>query len=419
MKKISLLIIFAFAALIIFNACEDYVMDIDPLIDAVEDELLDDQGQLGFLIKGVQTQYSEVRDMLSILVGDLSDELFYTSNLSGASFPSFEEIDKGEILLDNTSVQNVYDDLGELRHFADDLVRRVNAMTINDADQKDEALFTGYFYGGLARVFYAAYFGLYENQPGGIIDGGPFIPADEMYDLAIDKLTEALDHTVDLTIAGGPSYNADDLDRLTHSMLARTYLYKEDWSNAKTHADLGLAGGDPDFQSLYTPTTDSPNDWWGYAGAGRCQLAVDFRFIEYINADPLEASRILITEHPANDTSLVPPYYTYYRQTMYETEDTPITTMSWQENHLMLAELALRGQAGDALALVNEVRSSHGLADLITVDLDVVYVERDKELFTSGSHHVDQNRFDKWHLALDKWRYLPITQDEWNSNPNL
>ena len=417
MKKISLLIIFAFAALIIFNACEDYVMDIDPLIDAVEDELLDDQGQLGFLIKGVQTQYSEVRDMLSILVGDLSDELFYTSNLSGASFPSFEDIDKGEILLDNTSVQNVYDDLGELRHFADDLVRRVNAMTINDADQKDEALFTGYFYGGLARVFYATYFGLYENQPGGIINAGPFIPADEMYDLAIEKLTEALNHTVDLTIGGGPSYTADYLTRLTHSMLARTYLYKEDWSNAKTHADLGLAAGDPDFQSLHT--TDSPNDWWGYAGAGRCQLAVDFRFIEYINADPLEASRILITEHPANDTSLVPPYYTYYRQTMYETEDTPITTMSWQENHLMLAELALRGQAGDALALVNEVRASHGLADLLTVDLDVVYVERDKELFTSGSHHVDQHRFDKWHLAPLKWRYLPITQDEWNSNPNL
>ncbi|MCD4693332.1 MAG: hypothetical protein K8R79_10490 [Calditrichales bacterium] len=417
MKKITFLIIFVFAALIIFNACEDYVTDIDPLINVVEDDRLDDQDQLGFLIKGVQTQYSTVRDMLSILIGDLSDELFFDENQQGASFPSYREINLGEIQLDNTSVEQVYDDLGELRHFADNLVQRVNAMDI-DADQKKEALFIGYFFGGLARAFYATYFGLYENQPGGIINNGPFIDADDMYDLAIVKLKEALNYTVDLTLAGGPAYSAESLTKLTNSMIARTYLYKEDWANAKTYADAGLVNGDADFESLHT--TDSPNGWWGFAGAGRCQLAVDFRFFEYINADPLEANRILITETPAVDPDNIPGgYTTYYRQSMYETEDTPITIMSWQENNLMLAELALQGQGGDALALVNEVRASHDLADLAVVDLDVVYVERDKELFTSGSRLADQHRFDKWHLGADKWHYLPITQDEWNNNPNL
>jgi len=421
MRKITLFILIVFTSLFIFNACEDYVTDIDPLIDAAEDERLNDQSQIGFLIKGVQTQYSIVRDMLSIVVGALSDELIYDSNLSGASFPSYEEIDKGEILLDNTSVQGVYDNLGELRHFADDLVRRVNEMTVDDAAHKDEALFNGYFFGGLARFFYATYFGLHENQAGGIINDGPFISANEMYDLAIEKLEEALNHTVDLTLSGEPpdvEITADYLTRLTNSMIARTYLYKEDWANAKTYADAGLVNGDLDFQSLHT--TDSPNGWWGFAGAGRCQLGVNFRFIEYINADPAEANRILITEHPANDTLVVPGgYKTYYRQTMYETEATPISVMSWQENNLMLAELALRGQGGDALALINEVRVSHDIADLAAADLDVVYEERDKELFTSGSRLADQHRFDKFHLDPDKWHYLPITQDEWNNNPNL
>ena len=94
--------------------------------------------------------------------------------------------------------------------------------------------------------------------------------------------------------------------------------------------------------------------------------------------------------------------------------------MTWQENNLMLAELALRGQAtGDALALVNEVRASHSIANLASVDLDVIYVERDKELFCTGSRLPDERRFNKWHLGSGTWQYFPITIDEINSNHNL
>lgn len=403
MKRISLLIVFIFSASVLFNGCEDFVTDIDPLIDAVEDERLDDQNQLNFVIKGVKTQYSEVADALSVLSGDLSDELIYDSNLKGASFPSFQEIDIGEIQFDNTSVQNLFDDLGEMRLFADDLVRRTNSITIDDQDLENSALFTGNFIGGMARFFYATYFGLNPDQGGGVIDNGPFIPSADMYDLAIEKLKAAL------------AYATDYDTRLTNTLIARAYLYKGDNANAATYADVGLMNGDDPFQSLHS--VDADNYWWGYAGAGRCQIGVAFRFHDYIVADPLEANRIKIVETAALDTTTIP---VYYRQDMYPEQSSPINAATWQENNLMLAELALRGAgSGNALDLVNEVRSSHELADLAAVDLDVVYVERDKELFTTGAHLADQRRFDKWHLPAGAWQYLPITQDERNNNPNI
>lgn len=403
MRKITLFIIFIFSVLVLFNSCEDYVTDIDPLIDVTNDELLNDPKQLNFLIKGVQTQYAEVQDALSCLSGALSDELIYDSNLKGASFPSFQEIDIGEIQLDNTSVQNLYDDLGELRHFADDLVRRTNTFSVADTVLKEKALYIGYFYGGIARFFYATYIGLNPDEGGGVINDGPFIPSDDMYDLAIEKFDSSLTYVTGYDL------------RVTNSVLARTYLYKGDYANAATYADSGLVNGDDPFQSLHS--VDADNYWWGFAGAGRCQLGVDFRFHDYIVADPLEADRIQIAETVALDTSIYP---VYYRQDMYPEDVSSINTMTWQENNLMLAELALRGfGSGNALGLVNEVRTSHGLADLAVVDLNVIYTERDKELFTTGARLPDQRRFDNWHLGAGTWKYLPITQDERNNNPNI
>lgn len=406
MKNLTLSLILIFTTFLIFNACEDYVTDIDPLIDVVEDERLTDASQLNFVIKGVQTQYSLVADQISCLSGDLSDELIYSANLKGASFPSFQEIDIGIIELDNNSVDAAYDDLGELRLFADDLIRRVNEINPQE-ELKNQALFIGNLYGGIARTFYAAYFGLNETEGGGIINNGPFIPSADMYDLAVEKFQAAITATTD----------AYDL-KVAHSWLARTYLYMGEYANAATHATQGLVEGDAPFQSLHT--VDSDNYWWGFAGAGRCQIGVDFRFKDYIDADPNEANRIIILPTAAIDTNAVAPYYTYYRQNMYPEQGSPINTLTWQEMYLIRAELTLRGQsAGAALDLVNDVRASHGIAPLGSVDLDVIYVERDKELFTTGSRLIDQHRFDRWHLAAGTWQFLPITRAERANNPNV
>ena len=47
------------------------------------------------------------------------------------------------------------------------------------------------------------------------------------------------------------------------------------------------------------------------------------------------------------------------------------------------------------------------------------YAEREVELFATGARLVDQRRFDLGFDIPGPWRYLPITENERNQNPNL
>ena len=85
----------------------------------------------------------------------------------------------------------------------------------------------------------------------------------------------------------------------------------------------------------------------------------------------------------------------------------------------MLAELKMTSDNSAALAHVNKVRGSHGLTPLTALNMDALIAERDKELMTTGARLPDQRRFNIWHLAPTTWKYLPITQNEINNNPNI
>ncbi len=398
--KIYLLI---FTSIFVFSSCKDYVSNVDPLISQVKDEDLTTPSQLPFLIKGVKTRFANATERLYVIADGLSDEFFFSQNVPNATYPTFRDIDKGIISLDNNSVRGPYTAMGQYRFLADNLVERVGKMTIGDASLKNDALFTGYFYGGYARFQYATYMGLTETQGGSPIDGGPFIGSAKMYDLAIGKFKEALKYTTNPATI-----------RMVNSVIARSYLYKEDFANAVTFAKLGMVNGDPAFTALHN--VQQSNYYWTQAGRGRTQYVVAYRFKDYVDADPNEANRIKLFTILGNDGTTI-----YYMQGKYPDRESPGIMMTWQENSLMLAELSLRGQggAGDALTLVNEVRASHSIAPLASVTLDILYVERDKELFVTANRLPDERRFNKWHLGAGTWQYLPITNDERNSNPNL
>jgi len=419
MKKYISLTSLLFAALLILVSCEDYVQDIDPLIDAIEDERLNDAGQIKFIIQGVQEKYARTQDQIYVMADGLSDLFFFDSNVPNATFPQFLEIDLGQIELDNNSIDNMLDLLGELRFYSDNLITRVNSIDIADAQLKNRALFNGYLYGGLARYLYATFIGLDITNGGGVINNGPFIPSAEMYDLAIERFDEALNY-VDYDYSEDPVLeDTTHARKVVHSLLARLYLYKGDDANALTHAQLGLADGDSPFRILsFTSnqsTTGPDNFYYQQAGAGRAQYVVDYRFNNYVTADPAEASRIPLEPITGNDGVTI-----YYFQVKYPVETSPIDCITWQENNLMLAELSLKGVGGgDVMTLVNAVRSSHGLADLGSIDLPGLIVEREKELFCTGNRLPDQRRFSLWHLGVGTWQYLPITMSERNENPNF
>ena len=403
MKKQLISLIIILFMLMAWSSCEDYATGVDPLIDRVEDERLNSEDQIEFVITGVKVQFGfTVDDMLQI--SDLlSDAMFFDANLPGASYPTYADIDGGDITFDNNSVDTPYNNVGELRFFADDLVRRAGEVDFSDESLKNEALFWGNFFGGVARYLYATYFGLTQEQGGGIIsidEPGPFIPSAEMFDLALEKFDAAL------------SYAADDyMKRVVNSLIARIHLIEADYANSATFAQNGMVQGDEPFQSLYS--LENWNQYYTQAGRGRWQCGADYRFNDYVAADPNEANRIPIEEVIGNDETTV-----YYGQVKYPEQGSPITFISWQENELMLAECEIR-TGGSGLARINAVRASYGIADLGTADLDVLYIERDKELCFTGIRLVDQRRFDKWHLGPGTWKYFPITQSERNINHNI
>ncbi|MBT8190336.1 MAG: RagB/SusD family nutrient uptake outer membrane protein [Saprospiraceae bacterium] len=94
---------------------------------------------------------------------------------------------------------------------------------------------------------------------------------------------------------------------------------------------------------------------------------------------------------------------------------------------LMKAEAELRnGNAGTALSIVNDIRSSRGASTLGSIDLDELLAERGRELYWEGHRRTDLIRFGRF---LDAWEEKPASGEErllfpiptgsLASNPNL
>jgi hypothetical protein len=385
---------------ILITGCKNFVQGIDPPIDVVKDNFLNDEKQTHFIVNGVLAQFYDAYGQLSCLGDALADELVFDPHAPNATYQNYLQIDQGIPEITDNSISDAELSLGRFRLYADTLLARASKVVFTDDKLKNSAFFTGYFYGGIARYLYASYFGLTEKEGGGCINLSPFIPSSQMYDLAIEKIKASI------------PYGADDQKRLAHTILARIYLIKADYVNAATESALGMTSADPSNDAQYS--SEAENFWWITTGKGRVQFVLDNRFHDYVVQDPKEASRIPIEITASNDSSV-----TLYIQTKYPEDNSPIAFATWQENELIKAEIAARANDNTAaLGFINTIRQSHGLDDRSATNLDSIYIERDKELFCTGARIIDERRFGKWHLPSG-WQYLPITQLERSANSNL
>ena len=311
-------------------------------------------------------------------------------------------------------VDGPFNTLGQARFLADDFLNRVNEIDFEDADLRQQAIYTGNLYAGLTRYVYAGYFGLEPENGGGVINNSPFIPSADMFDRALGFLEEALSNAIS-------DYEA----RVANSLIGRIHVYQGNYGTALSFLEDGLEPGDAPLQSVHS--LESQNAFSAQAGASRNQYTVASRYNDYIEADANEANRILLEILPEAEVTDagVAAGVVIYRQTKYF-EDTNINIVSWQENHLLLAEVELQegGATGPANArtLIDEVRASHNIDPLppsATVNIDLLLDERDKELYLTGNRMIDQRRYDNWHLPSGSWKYFPITQSERNNNPEL
>ena len=446
-----------------FLACDSIVDDVQDPINSVDDPELTDASQIDFLTTGVRARFHNVHDNVTVFSSLLSDQFIFGGDIGGgATFPTYQQLDVGAPAEDNNSIDGALNHLGQHRYLADNLIERVAEVDglsedeggfATDADMaaREEALFVGNFHGGLARYMWGAYFGRDVQEGGGVISEleepsdptrGEFIPSDEMYDLALEKFDEAEQYASDYEI------------RVMNTIRARIMLIQDDLDAAEGYASEGLEPGDDPFQSQYVDRSgNQQNAWFSDGGPGRTQTVSAPRFFyEYLAEDPAESSRIPVfaagTDNVGSlierEAARIPEdqveedgTYNVYAQGRYMDRDTPIDFATWQENELMLAEIEYRdGNDGGALDRVNTVRASHEadgatLDDLEDIDLDTIFVERDKELFTMGIRLIDQRRADEhqldvdpdqhyWHLDPDDtWRFLRITLQETQDNPNL
>lgn len=398
------------AGLLLLPACEDFVQGVDDPIDTASPTSVQTEDQMPFFMDGVRGRFHITHDATVVIAEGLSDALVFDQRATDATFPTFRDIDLGELTFENNSVDGPFNQLGRALFLAEELLETAAEIDFEDADLEREVQFTGNVYSGLSYFYYASYYGLTTDQQGSTIDGGPFVPYTELYATAIQKFTTALNNA--------PSAY---FERVANSLIGRTHLYLGNFGTALSFLQNGLVAGDAPFQSQHS--LESQNAFNAQAGRSRNQFTVDPRFADFIAADSSEANRIQIETLPEGELASGFEDATVWRQFKYEAVEN-IDIVSWQENNLMLAELDLRGEAVGTSArdLIDEVRVSRDVntSDAgITVDLDFLIEERDKELWLTGNRLIDQRRFDLWHLPAGTWQWFPLTQNERNENENI
>ncbi len=100
MKKINLFLIILFVSLVM-SSCKDYVTNIDPLIDQIDDSKLNSPAQIPFLIAGVKTRFANATTQQNNIADGLSDQFIFDQNVPNATFPTYRDINNGTITTDN------------------------------------------------------------------------------------------------------------------------------------------------------------------------------------------------------------------------------------------------------------------------------------------------------------------------------
>ncbi|MCH8558118.1 MAG: hypothetical protein LAT84_09860 [Balneolia bacterium] len=439
MRKLTQLGILLLIASFTFVACDNWVQNTDPQIDVIEDDLLNDPEQIEFLITGVEARFAFTWTRLGLIADLTADQLIFDEVMDLATFPTYREIGSNysgvgnNTVFTNNTVRGAYTPLMGWRLLADDLVERVDGLDGLDPDVAQRANFAGNFYGALARYMIGFYLEDFAcgadagvgapaqnciDDFGGPLNASPVIRAGNM---AVNEVLPLL--------AAAEQFATAEQVRVINTLRARMHLFLGNYGESFAAAQNGMQPGDAPFQSLHS--VQAANEYFFAAGDGRIQVIPDYRFAQYVEDNPEEANRVRLKQAPANLVNIDEPRF---QQDMYPVQASPMDFLTWQENHLILAELAaLRGQSGDPLALVNAVRDSHGIGALPgPVDEQVIIEERDKELFLQGVRMFDMLRFGIWNAEVlgtpgvdgsiagnpvGPWRGIPIPNDERNDNP--
>jgi hypothetical protein len=282
-------------------ACDNFVDDIDPLVNEIEDTQLDSEEQIELLINGLLGTAGSTGDQ-GVGIGRIlwrasgySDEMIHGVILGGAP--------------DHTSfVQDFPPDLGfyegdwtnyhDMRFLGDDLVRRVGRIgTFDNTALRDKAIWWGNFMSGLMRLYLADHWGAQATT--GLTPGAPITTAEQLTNGEFGAFftdTELHEQAREkfMAIMGVDPGNVPNSDKVLWSLIARTHLFDANYSAAKSAADQGLQQGDETLEILQN--LRFPNQFWLQSGrtndTNEFLFSVHPRFIQYVLDDRLEGEII-------------------------------------------------------------------------------------------------------------------------------
>ena len=261
-----------------------------------------------------------------------------------------------------------------------------------DGDESSEKLgyYTAYLYQALPCYLLGTYYGNGPNYPddgGATLNESAFLPSDDLYSMAIayfdsaivyaDEHQEKIIHSL---LADNTFMRVTTVLQLNmlHWVFSRVMNLLMHFQERRTHGQIGIGTKQEVTEPLYTSLRFKHllgEDFEDTNGNGVWDSTETFTDCAIIGADvgqgngmydgPIEPEEIV--RIPLSVAAMTPGQsYSRYFQMKYPFANSPVSIIDWKETHLILAELALRGESVNVTAIdaINAVRSSHGFNHL-------------------------------------------------------
>lgn len=464
MKTIKITV--AFLAIIFAFSCEDR-LDVVPEDNVASNTVFGSFATINGAVVGIysKNQSGDLNGNAQLMSDFMADNVNFVG-----SFPSLQEIDQFETLATNASIDNIWLDGYELIGAANNIIVNLPDVSIDDVTgltEADKTVFVAEakFLRAITNFQLVNLFAQPFQFSNGTNLGIPIVTqpfeGGDISEFQLERSTvnevhafieqDLLDAAAALPEDNGARAEAG----AARALLARLYLYREQWAQAADLANQVISSGEYTLASDYDFYDDNPNssehifvvintptdgpqenagsdevyvNFYNPAPGGRGDAPFSQELIDAFAAEAGDRRFDELSQAAAdaggNDTF----FTTKYPDIVNNASDGMALRIT--EMYLIRAEANLLNgsSTGDSpLNDINLLRNRAGLGNLGSVDLAAISLERRKELCFEGHRRMDLLR-NNLNLRPDGGAasapgadkvIFPIVEDETTNNPNI
>ena len=448
----------------LFISCDDR-LDVVPEDQIASNTVFNSLATINGAVVGIysKNQSGDLNGMAQLTSDFMSDNVNFVG-----SFSSLQEIDQFQTLATNTSIDNIWLDGYELIGAANNVIENLPPVTdVTGLDAQNKAVFIAeakflraLTYFQLVNLFAQPYQFSQGTNLGVPIVQRPFEGGDisefQLERSTVNEVHSFIEQDLQDAIADLPDENGvRATSGAARALLARLYLYREQWSQAATHADGVIQSGNytlaanfdfydnnptsPEhiFVVVNTPS-DGPQEtagsdevyvnFYNPAPGGRGDAPFSQDLLDTFDQEPADR-RFTELSQAATDAGGNNTFFTTkYPDVVNNASDGMVLRIT--EMYLIRAEANLRANSSigaSPLDDINLLRNRAGLTALGAVDLDAILNERRKELCFEGHRRMDLLRNNRNlrpgggpESAPGANKVIfPIVEDETTNNPNI